>query len=101
MASQQGKMWDLGETKSRIIDEDSVMVLLPFGYAIEQRGSWYCAFLGDTWHGSVTCDLVRAVEECWTRYNGTGKLRSGVARKYAKPERYIEEELQSSFDDLL
>jgi hypothetical protein len=101
MASEQGKMWDLGEPKSRIIDEDSTMVLLPFGYAIEQRGSWYCAFLGDTWHGSVTCDIVRAVEECWTRYNGTGKLRPGVARKYARKISTAVEEKQSSFDDLL
>jgi len=101
MASQQGIMWDLGEPKSRIIDDDSTMVLLPFGYAIEQRGHWYCAFFGDEWHGSVTVDIVRAVEECWMRYNGTGKLRPGVARKYGRKQPDIKDARQKSFDELL
>jgi hypothetical protein len=101
MASQQGKMWDLGEPKSRIIDDESTMVLLPVGFAIEQRGAWYCAFWGDTWHGSVTTDLVRAVEDCWTKYNGTGRLRNGVARKYGRKGPDIMEGRQTSFDDLL
>jgi hypothetical protein len=101
MASQQGKLWDLGEPKSRIIDDEDIMVLLPVGFAIEQRGLWYCAFWGDTWHGSVTTSLIRAVEECWTRYNGTGKLRTGVARKFAAPGVDIVDMCQRSFDELL
>jgi hypothetical protein len=101
MSSEQGKMWDVGEAKSRIIDDDDVMVLLPFGYAIEQRGYWYCAFLGEAWHGKVTTSLVLAVEECWDHYNGMPHSRRSVARKSGRTYGAIVEDKQSSFDDLL
>lgn len=94
-------MWDLGEAKSRILDDDEVGVQVSHGYWIEQQGYWYTAVFGEEWACMPKTTLRAAVEAAWTHYNGTGRPDTPLAR-FCRTKASIDKVLsQLTIDDLL